>query len=224
MTPAQLLAPWHTLPVLVWDVETTGVDPATDAIVQVGCALYVDGELAGSACSLVNPGRPIPEAATAIHGITDAMVADAPGAFAAIGKVAAAADPNVLDAAGCAYNATFDAAFLSAATRGGYGGSLEMTFPWLDPLVMVRVADKFVKGKGRHKLEAACKRRGIEISGAHNAQADAIATGALLFTFRKTLGDLTICEVLRRQENHRVSQEREFEEWRSKQPPLETAP
>jgi len=221
MTPAQLLAPWHTLPIMVWDVETTGVDPTADAIVQVGCALFVGGELAGSACSLVNPGRPIPAESTAIHGITDDMVKDAPLPPAALLAVANAADPGEVGLIGCAYNAPFDFAFLN---RGWDVMLVESDLPWLDPLVMVRVADKFEKGKGRHKLEAACKRRGIELSGAHNAQADAIATGALLFSFRKTLGDLTICEVLRRQENHRVSQEREFEEWRANQPPMEAAP
>jgi len=59
----------------VWlDIEGTGVDPYRDRIVEI-CILSDDGrELE----TRVNPGVPIPQEATAVHGITDADVADAP--------------------------------------------------------------------------------------------------------------------------------------------------
>lgn len=65
-------------PLVVLDLEATGPNAATDRIVQVGLVeLRPDGSTAEREW-LVNPGRPIPAEATAIHGITDAMVADKP--------------------------------------------------------------------------------------------------------------------------------------------------
>ena len=61
------------------DLETTGPAPDFDRIVQIG--LCRDDDVKKS--RLVNPGVPIPPEATAVHKITDEMVADAP-AFAAI--------------------------------------------------------------------------------------------------------------------------------------------
>ena len=68
-------------PLAVIDLETTGTDPKTDRIVEIGVVkIFPDGSR-DDRCRRVNPGVPIPEAATAIHGITDADVKDKP-AFA----------------------------------------------------------------------------------------------------------------------------------------------
>lgn len=59
------------------DVETTGVDPYNDRIVEIAIGLIGESE-ADFFVSLVNPARPIPSQATETHGITDADVEDAP--------------------------------------------------------------------------------------------------------------------------------------------------
>ena len=70
-------------PVCALDVETTGVDPRTDRVVEVGVVrVEPDGRLTTLA-QLVDPGRTIPPAATAIHGLADGDVAGRPP-FAAI--------------------------------------------------------------------------------------------------------------------------------------------
>ena len=68
--------------VLVFDTETTGVDKSA-RIVQIACALYCKNEDSTWVCEslhnyLINPLCPIPPQTTAVHGITDEMVADAP--------------------------------------------------------------------------------------------------------------------------------------------------
>lgn len=68
--------------VLVFDTETTGVDK-TARIVQLACALYEKDENNQWTCTtlhnyLINPGCPIPPETTAVHGIDDSMVKDAP--------------------------------------------------------------------------------------------------------------------------------------------------
>jgi len=65
----------NTADMLILDTETTGLD-STAEIVQIAAIWLSDGSTAFD--SLVRPTRPIPAAATAIHGITDAMVVDAP--------------------------------------------------------------------------------------------------------------------------------------------------
>lgn len=64
----------------VVDVETTGFDPLEDRVVEVAAQRinWATGEAGEMFCTRVNPGRPIPAAASAVHHITDAMVADAP--------------------------------------------------------------------------------------------------------------------------------------------------
>ncbi len=100
---------WHELgPFTVFDVETTGMSPCGDRIVELA-ALRI--ECSGAELefgSLINPGRLIPPRVTAIHHITDAMVADAPD-FHAIGREFCdfAAGSTLV-----AHNARFDLGFL----------------------------------------------------------------------------------------------------------------
>jgi DNA polymerase-3 subunit epsilon len=92
------------------DLETTGVNPNTDRIIQIGVIrIEVDGTLK-EGVQLVNPGCPIPPESTAVHGITNEMVQDkprfetlAPGLFA-----------GLKEADLCGFNISFDIRFLIA--------------------------------------------------------------------------------------------------------------
>lgn len=65
-------------PLITFDLETTGPRPYSDRIVQFAAVkLHPDGRTTEWQ-TLINPKRPIPAEATAIHGITDEMVQDAP--------------------------------------------------------------------------------------------------------------------------------------------------
>jgi DNA polymerase-3 subunit epsilon len=63
-----------TRPLFVLDVETTGLDVQTARIVEIGFQEWTAEGMIREWRSLVNPGVPIPEAATAVHRITDAMM------------------------------------------------------------------------------------------------------------------------------------------------------
>ena len=100
---------------VVFDTETTGLLPARDEVVQIGAirALglkLVPGE---SFATYVNPGRAIPARSSAIHGITDRMVAGAPPMAEAGRRFLDFAEGAVL----VAHNAPFDMAFLSRHAR-----------------------------------------------------------------------------------------------------------
>jgi DNA polymerase-3 subunit epsilon len=65
-------------PLVVFDLETTGISISTDRIVEIACIkVHVNGEEELKVMK-INPGIPIPPDSTAIHGISDADVADAP--------------------------------------------------------------------------------------------------------------------------------------------------
>ncbi len=65
-------------PLVVFDLETTGTDLATDRIVEIaGLRIDTDGRREART-RRINPERPIPPEATAVHGIADADVLDAP--------------------------------------------------------------------------------------------------------------------------------------------------
>ncbi len=65
-------------PLVVFDTETTGTNSRSDRIVEIACVkIHPDGRREDWERRL-NPGIPIPAASTAIHGISDADVADAP--------------------------------------------------------------------------------------------------------------------------------------------------
>lgn len=96
---------------VVLDLETTGLSPEHDRITEIGAVKVRGGEVLGELATLVHPGRPLPAAITAITGITDAMLAQAPRTAAVL--------PTLRDFLGdavlVAHNASFDVSFLRAA-------------------------------------------------------------------------------------------------------------
>lgn len=212
------LRPWYAWPVVVIDFETTGPDPSTCAPVEVGLVRFERGQPVQRWSSLVDPVCPIPPAATAVHGITDADVASAPSFAAAWDE--ALCSGLLTGAVPCAYNAPFDRTILHRlCAEDRHHHALCRDLPWLDPLVVVRHLDRFVRGAGRHKLAAVCARRGIPLAAAHRSLGDAEATGRLLYALQPDIGEMTVCELLRRQELRAAEQDRDFAAWQARQPP-----
>ena len=210
------MTPWHKQPIVVVDFETTGVDPNDCAPVEMALVRFEDGKRIRSWSQRFNPGRPISPEATAVHGITDADVARAMplrGLTLSLQLSAGWAAAMCDGAVPCAYNHHFDRTILA---RFCPGLDLVTKWPvWLDPLPVVRLVDKYVKGQGRHQLAATCERHGIELSKTHSARADAEACGKLLFSpkIRRVLGDWPIERVLETQVSRAEQQDREFRKW-----------
>jgi DNA polymerase III subunit epsilon len=93
------------------DVETTGLDPAADGIIELAMTSFQyseDGRIVGvgeSFSAFRDPGRPIPEPITELTGISDAMVQGATIELSAVAAFVGAADLVV------AHNANFDRPF-----------------------------------------------------------------------------------------------------------------
>jgi exodeoxyribonuclease X len=92
----------------VIDTETTGLDHATDRVVELGWTKLQGGEIFGPCNMLVNPGRPISLQAMAVHHITDAEVANA----RPLAEVAQMITEDA-DAIYVAHNNRFDIPFLA---------------------------------------------------------------------------------------------------------------
>ena len=98
---------------LILDTETTGLDPATDRVVELGWTKLQDGEIFGPCNMLVNPGRPIPPQASAVHHIVDADVAGAQ-----LLEVVAQMITEDADAILVAHHNRFDEPFLAPVLGG----------------------------------------------------------------------------------------------------------
>lgn len=153
---------------VVFDLETTGLDTKNDRIVSIGAVRTRGPECLDGQCfaTLVDPGRPIPKANTAIHGIDDAAVAGAPDAGAAAKLFAGFARESVL----VAHNAAFDLAFLKRA--GGEAG-IEFDHPPFDTLLIAR---HLFPDLADHSLDGLAALLRIEIGRRHSALDDAHAT------------------------------------------------
>jgi DNA polymerase-3 subunit epsilon len=90
------------------DVETTGIDASTSAVVEVACQLVEAGRLVASFESLVDPQRPIPPFVTGIHGIDDGMVCGKPILSDLVPALLELCDGAIV----VAHNAAFDRRFL----------------------------------------------------------------------------------------------------------------
>jgi DNA polymerase-3 subunit epsilon len=145
------------------DVETTGADPREDRITEVGLALVDDGQPSEEWSSLINPGREIPAGIETLTGITNEMVAQAPG-FAEVSlDLAARLQGRLL----VAHNARFDYAFLRQEFRRA-GMSFEARV-----LCTVRLSRALFPGERRHNLDALIERFGLSCPARHRALPDA---------------------------------------------------
>lgn len=167
-------APLKALTYVVFDTETTGLDPDTDEVVQIGAVRVVNGRIVEGERfdTLVNPERPIPPGSTKVHGISDDMVAAAPGVEEATRRFHAFARGAVL----VAHNAPFDLAFLKR-----YGSRIGLVFdhPVLDTVLLSAV---LFGGSATHTLDALAESLGVDIEDAvrHTAIGDALATAEVL--------------------------------------------
>lgn len=174
------------VPIAVIDIETTGLHPGADRVVEVSVVrLEPAGEPAVVLNTLLNPQRPV--AATEIHGITDRDVADAPAFSDIAGDLASSLSGAVLTA----YNVYFDVRFLADEfARVGWAATMpHLCLMYMRPML----------GLGRKCcLSDACRAHGIELLEAHTAAYDALA-GARLWEFYtevmlqkgvKTFGDI----------------------------------
>lgn len=176
---------WHTGALCAFDLETTGVNVATDRIVTA-CVARVDGSgqtRPSAATWLANPGVEIPAKATEIHGVTtDRAVAEGQDPEEVVSEVAG----MLIRALGkgipiVGFNVRYDLSLLEAECRRyGLPTVSELTDGCV-PVICGRVLDKQVsRRRGPRKLTDCCEFWGVRLDDAHNAVGDAIAAAGLV--------------------------------------------
>jgi DNA polymerase-3 subunit epsilon len=156
---------------IVFDTETTGLDPLTgDRMVEIGCIEVVNRVATGRTFhAYFNPERPMPAGAEAVHGLSDRFLADKPRfAERAADLLAFLGDSPLV-----AHNARFDFGFLNAelARCGRPEISLERM---VDTVAIARSLHPGAK----HSLDALCMRYGIDRS--HRVKHGALLDAELL--------------------------------------------
>lgn len=157
--------------VVVLDLETTGVDPRVDRILEVGMVCLVDGEKAAEYQILVDPGVPLRPSNVAIHGITGDMVRGAPRLDEVLEDILAfmGEDPYVVG-----HNVAFDIAFLDAALRELRGTAFSPRS--LDTQIWAR---EVFPGERALSVERLVQLFGLSHEGYHRALNDARALAAV---------------------------------------------
>lgn len=167
---------------VVFDLETTGLDPNRDQIIEIGAVLWQDGQITASFHSLVNPNLELPEEIQHLTGITNADLADAPDIVSVLPGFLRFLEGYRL----AGHNTPFDIKFLLAACdKSGY--DLPTAKEGLDTLVAARVL--LPKSQG-YKLGDLAKMAEFEFNQAHRALEDATITAHLLTRLKDVALDL----------------------------------
>jgi DNA polymerase-3 subunit epsilon len=154
---------------IVLDLETTGLDPRTDQIIEFAGVRYLHGRRADELVLLIHPGCPIPAEATQVNGISDEMLAEAPPLEEALPRISAFLGQTPI----VAHNASFDTAFLKTACKAA---GLPFRNTVFDTLPLSKRAFPGLKS---YSLTALKHRLSIQTEAAHRALPDVLATAEL---------------------------------------------
>jgi len=172
--------PLVALDMVVLDTETTGLDVATDRIVQIGAVrMRGAGLREDESLSLkVDPGVPIPPESTRIHHLGDADVAGAPAAPEAMARLAGFIGGAVV----VGHNIHFDLAVLRHEAA-------RHSFEWREPraLDLELIGAELVRGRVDNSIEVLALSYGVEVSGRHTALGDALVTARILVAMLEPL-------------------------------------
>lgn len=149
---------------VVFDLETTGISPERDSIIEISALKVQDHAVVGEFSTLVNPGRHIPAGATAVNGITDEMVADAPDIGTAMEQFLAFIGEELL----VGHNIhTFDMNFAYDAAWSALGRELRNDY--IDTLYLAR---RYLPELSHYKLTDVAEHFHLQTCGAHRALFD----------------------------------------------------
>lgn len=155
------------------DVETTGLNPVNDRLIEVAAIKVIDFEVVQVFTTLINPGIKIPGMITGITGITDQMVRGAPQIKDVIHEMIEFCAGNVL----LGHNLRFDYGFIK---QNCMNHKLEFEAHGLDTLKMAR---KLLPDIERRNLDYLCSVLKIKDENHHRAQNDAMAASSLYTHF-----------------------------------------
>lgn len=149
---------------VIFDLETTGISPNYDEVIEISALKVKGGEVVDEFNTLVNPGRKIPFGTTKVNGITNAMVAEAPAFSHVLAEFLDFAEGLVL----VGHNiARFDMKFIWRDAEQYFG-----EIPQNNYVDTLQVARKHLPKMEHHRLVDLAEYYGISSEGAHRALND----------------------------------------------------
>lgn len=161
------------------DLETTGLDPKREKIIEIGALRVVDGQIQETFQTLVNPRRVLREEITALTGITDDMLLDCPDAAQVIAKLLEFCQELPL----LGHRILFDYCFLK---RAAVNSGREWERDGVDTLTLCR---RFMPLEEKKTLLSACTFYQVDGAGWHRALADACRTHGLYQKLKALYGE-----------------------------------
>ena len=157
--------------ILTWDLETTGLNPDDDQIVEVGFCMSDGFEIIEESGCLVQPTIEIPYQVTKIHGIT---TEEARTKGFKWDRVAERFTKKLYEAdVWCGYNLDFDIRFLKAGLN-----NIGVEYEERPVIDIFKIARRFIPSDviKKKSLSNMCSKMGIQLTNAHRAMHDASAT------------------------------------------------
>jgi len=178
----------------VVDIETTGGHASANGITEVAINIHDGNEIVESYTTLINPKQPIPVYITALTGIDDNMLLDAP----TFDDVALQIYQLLNDKIFVAHNVNFDYSFLKHhLAAAGYDLQCKK-------LCTVRLSRKLIPGKSSYSLGKLCTALQIPIQNRHRAAGDADATSILFNLLLEYDQEGIIAEMLKKTSKEQV--------------------
>ena len=168
------------------DLETTGLDAASDSIIEIGAVRFQGGRELERFDQLIKPPKSIPPRITQITGIRNSDVAGMPTIEQVRAELLAFVGGDVAGVIG--HSASFDIGFLKAA-------GIDFHRPVYDTLELSQI---LLPGRASYSLGELCLTLGIEETPNHRALQDALATAELFRRLQQQARSLppTIHEIL----------------------------
>lgn len=158
------------------DIETTGLDPQNDALIEIAIITFEDGKIIERWSTLLNPGRAIPQIVTTLTGITDDDLKNAP----LLKKTQEVIEKKLAGAHVVGHFINFDISFLK--TKG-----LSVPTALLDTYDLARV---LLPKEKSYSLEVLTQKWNIEQTKKHRALYDTEATIALLHLLQQKITEI----------------------------------
>lgn len=173
-TPVRKNTPLKKIfPLVIIDVETTGLSRSKDRIVEISAYKYENNFIPTQRfTTLINPKMSIPTSATKINHITDEMVSSSP----TFEQITSQFQGFISGCNVAGYNVRFDLEFLYAA---GIDFSENVLYFDVYDIAKKKIRKTEIEN---YKLQTVCKKLGIHTISAHRSGADCFATGEVFET------------------------------------------
>lgn len=163
--------PLSQCPIVVFDLETTGLDADSDQMIEIGAQKYVDRKLVDQMSTLIYTDHPIPPTVQKITGLTNEMLQGQPLLEDVLHQFLRFIDGCLL----VAHNAAFDTSFIAKACKTH---GIELEWPVFCTLKMAR---DLLPDLERKNLDSLAEHYGLTFEARHRSIGDVKVTAAVLW-------------------------------------------